>query len=335
MRAPVLVVVLLASSTVGGCAALKPVLANLPGKPDKPTAPTAAALPSMNGTRSVAAPPTVTRVVAMAPIPNPPERGRAANSQRIPVPEAGDPMARVAQANEAARVQPRRTDYANASQIYEYEEGALYQVYAAPGRVTDIVLQEGEALSGTGPVAAGDTVRWIIGDTESGAGATRRVHILVKPTSASLHTNLVINTNRRTYHLELKATPATYMASVAWRYPADDAAAVAIEQYALPTVALEQLNFAYRVTGDRAAWRPVRVYDDGRQTFIEFAEAVGQSELPPLFVAGPDGKATDLVNYRVAGKRLVVDRIFTRAELRLGDKRGQKRVRIERLGGSA
>jgi type IV secretion system protein VirB9 len=32
------------------------------------------------------------------------------------------------------------------------------------------------------PVAAGDTVRWIIGDTESGTGASKQVHILVKPT---------------------------------------------------------------------------------------------------------------------------------------------------------
>lgn len=330
MRVPFLVAGLLATSALGGCAVLRPVMAHLPGK--SATTPSAA-IQSASALPAVAPPPVLTRVVAMAPIPNPPERGKAA-AQQAPVPEAGDPMARVAQANEAARVQPRRADYANASQVYEYEEGALFQVYAAPGRITDIVLQEGEALSGTGPVAAGDTVRWIIGDTESGAGASRRVHILVKPTSASLQTNLVINTNKRTYHIELRATAATYMASVAWRYPAEEAPAVTVEQYAIPTVSVEQLNFAYRVTGDRAAWRPVRVYDDGRQTFIEFAEAIAQSELPPLFVAGPDGKATDIVNYRVAGRRLVVDRIFTRAELRLGDKRGQKRIRIERLGGA-
>ena len=67
----------------------------------------------------------------------------------------------------------------------------------------------------------GDTVRWIIGDTLSGAGATSRVHILVKPTRSDIATNLVINTDRRTYHLELRATPATYMASVSWTYPQD------------------------------------------------------------------------------------------------------------------
>ena len=52
--------------------------------------------------------------------------------------------------------------------------GALYQVYTAVGQITDIALQPGEQLVGAGPVAAGDTVRWIIGDTESGSGQRAR-----------------------------------------------------------------------------------------------------------------------------------------------------------------
>src|SRR3546814_6875971 len=67
-------------------------------------------------------------------------------------------------------------------QVYPFTQGALYQVYTAVGQITDIALQPGEQLVGSGPVAAGDTVRWIIGDTESGSGATRQIHILVKPT---------------------------------------------------------------------------------------------------------------------------------------------------------
>src|SRR3546814_19370790 len=62
------------------------------------------------------------------------------------------------------------------------------------GQVTDIALQEGEQLVGPGPVAAGDTVRWIIGDTVSGTGPSARVHIPAKPTRHALSTNLVINT---------------------------------------------------------------------------------------------------------------------------------------------
>ena len=90
-------------------------------------------------------------------------------------------------------------------QVYPFIGGALYQVYAAPGQITDVALQGGEQLTGSGPVAAGDTVRWIIGDTESGTGAAKRIHILVKPTRPDLVTNLVINTDRRTYLLELRS----------------------------------------------------------------------------------------------------------------------------------
>src|SRR5205085_72840 len=140
--------------------------------------------------------------------------------------EARDPKQRINQANAAARVQPTRSGYINAVQVYPFVEGALYQLYAAPGEVTDIALQEGEQLAGSGPVAAGDTVRWIIGDTESGAGGTKKIHILVKPTRPDIVTNLVINTDRRTYHLELRSTEKTYMASVSWIYPQDQLVAL-------------------------------------------------------------------------------------------------------------
>jgi type IV secretion system protein VirB9 len=80
--------------------------------------------------------------------------------------EPDDPRKRVDLANAAARVEPSRSGYINAVQVYPYSNGALYQVYAAPGQITDIALQEGEQLVGAGPVAAGDTVRWIIADTK-------------------------------------------------------------------------------------------------------------------------------------------------------------------------
>src|SRR5258708_1083632 len=108
--------------------------------------------------------------------------------------EPRDPRQRIDLANAAARGQPSRAGYVNAVQVFPFAEGALYQVYAAPGQVTDIALQEGEQLVGSGPVAAGDTVRWIIGDTESGPANGKRVHILVKPTRPDVVTNLVITT---------------------------------------------------------------------------------------------------------------------------------------------
>ncbi len=283
-------------------------------------------------------PAPVTVVELPRPLPLPGQLKPVEPSRRSP--EAADPASRVNQANAAARVQPVRDGFINAMQVYPYTGGALYQVYAAVGQITDIALQPGEQLVGAGPVAAGDTVRWIIGDTESGSGATRQVHILVKPSRADLMTNLVINTNLRTYHIELRSTERTYMASVSWQYPQDQLIALrrqnAQSEAARPVASgidLANINFRYAIEGDRAPWRPLRAYDDGRQVFIEFPRGIAQGEMPPLFVVGPAGNSSELVNYRVRGHYMIVDRLFAAAELRLGSGNDQRRVRIVRTDG--
>jgi type IV secretion system protein VirB9 len=257
-----------------------------------------------------------------------------------PSPEAADPAVRVNQANAAARVQPARNGFINAVQVYPFSGGALYQVYTAPGQITDVALQAGEQLTGSGPVAAGDTVRWIIGDTESGTGAAKKVHILVKPTRPDLVTNLVINTDRRTYHLELRSTEKTYMASVSWLYPQDELIALrrqnAVADAAAPVASafdVNSLRFRYTLEGDNPPWRPVRAFDDGKKVYVEFPAGIGQGEMPPLFIVGPEGKTSELVNYRVRGRHMIIDRMFAAAELRLGDGGSERRVRIVRTDG--
>lgn len=245
--------------------------------------------------------------------------------------EEAEPVSRVETANSAARVEPRKRGYFNAAQIYAFSPGALYQVYAAPGQITDIALEEGEQLTGSGPIAAGDTVRWVVGDTESGSGDTRRVHILVKPTRASIETNLVVNTDRRTYLIELRSRERPYMPSIAWYYPETvrERSRSATLRPVLPDPA--QRVFRYAIEGDSPPWRPLAAYDDGRKVYIEFPQGIVQGEMPPLFVIGPDGK-TELVNYRAHGNVLIVDRLFAAAELRLGGEHQQK-VRIVRTDG--
>ena len=238
------------------------------------------------------------------------------------------PAGRVDEANRAATREPSRENYVNAAQVHAFMEGALYRLYAAPERVSDIALQPGESLVS---VAAGDTARWVIGDTTSGSGAAKRTHILVKPTATGLRTNLVISTDRRVYHVQLESTQRTAMASMSWTYPGDELLALARAEAAAPVaggIALETLNFGYRISGDEPAWRPLRAYDDGRQVFIEFPAGIEVGEAPPLFVTGPEGRA-ELVNYRMRGRYYVVDRLFAAAELRLGGKR-QQVVRITR-----
>lgn len=323
-RKAALPALLLCASAVTGCATYKPPQISYDAEPQPAVL--------------QAEPPKPVEVVELPkPLPLPGQLKPLPGS-RATAPELADPKARVTRANEAARVQPTRDGYINAVQVYPFAAGALYQVYTAPGQITDIALQEGEQLVGSGPVAAGDTVRWIIGDTESGAGATKKIHILVKPTRPELTTNLVINTDRRTYLLELRSTEKTYMASVSWQYPQDQLIALrrqnAAAEAAQPVAAgidVANLRFRYRIEGDNPPWRPTQVFDDGSKVYIEFSRGIRQGEMPPLFVIGAEGGA-ELVNYRVRQNYYVVDRLFAAAELRLGGK-GQEMVRIVRTDG--
>ncbi|HQT62116.1 P-type conjugative transfer protein TrbG [Acidiphilium sp.] len=325
MRTPPLAMLLLASASLGACStAYKPPVISYDETPHQ-----AVLAPD---------PPKPVQIVELPkPLPLPGQLKPLPGGKSAP-PEPADPHARVDQANGAARIQPTRAGYINAIQVYPWSDGALYQVYAAPGQITDVALEPGEQLVGSGPVAAGDTVRWIIGDTESGAGAAKRIHILVKPTRPDLTTNLVIDTDRRTYHLELRSDEKTYMAAVSWIYPQDQLIALRQQNAAADAAApvatgvdISALNFRYRVEGDSPAWRPKRAFDDGRQVFIEFPSGIAQGEMPPLWVIGAEGDG-QLVNYRVRGNYMIVDRLFAAAELKLGAKH-QEIVRIVRTDG--
>ncbi|MCG2842259.1 P-type conjugative transfer protein TrbG [Sandaracinobacter sp. RS1-74] len=310
VRKPVFAALLLSGLSLAGCATYKPPEisydADVPPLPAVPTAVTE------DQPRPLHTPPAWT--VA---------RGGTA---------AGTPTGRVTNANAAARVEPRREGYYNSIQIYPWSEGALYQVYAAPGQITNIALEPGESLTGAGPIAAGDTSRWIIGDTESGSGATRRVHVLVKPSRADISTNLVITTDRRIYMIELRAGDSPYMPAVAWAYPTPPAS----QRQTVPATpiipAASARNYRYGLTGDNPPWKPVAIYDDGRRVYIEFPRGIAQGEMPPLFVIGADGEA-QIVNSRIHQHILIVDRIFAAAELRLGSGQRQQTVRIVRTDG--
>jgi type IV secretion system protein VirB9 len=252
-----------------------------------------------------------------------------------PASEPKDETVRVSRANAEARMAPTQEGFINAIQVWPFTDGALYQVYAAPGRVTVISLQPGEELV---TVAAGDTVRWIVGDTASGAGDASRVSVLVKPIRSGLETNLVITTSRRTYLLELTSTEKAWMASVSWDYPKDRMLALQRQAQAARAAApvetglsLENIRFRYAISSSDAPWKPLRAFDDGEKVYIQFPAGIARGELPPLFVIGPRGDG-QLVNYRFRSPYYIVDRLFGAAELRLGGDEGDV-VRIERNDG--
>jgi len=305
-----LTLLMLSASALSGCATFKPP--EISYDSDVPPLPSVPAVVTEEAPKPLHMPPAWT----------PAHGGESATTS----------TGRVENANAAARIEPRREGYFNAIQIYPWSEGALYQVYAAPGHVTNIALEAGESLTGAGPIAAGDTARWIIGDTESGSGRNRRVHILVKPTRPDIATNLVISTDRRVYMIELRAGEEPFMPAVAWSYP-ERPATKGQTTPARPSIpALSARQYRYGLTGDAPPWRPASVFDDGRRVYIQFPRGIVQGEMPPLFVIGADGEA-QIVNSRIYNNILIVDRIFAAAELRLGSGRKQQVVRIVRTDG--
>lgn len=287
----------------------------------------------------------------MAPIPNPPEPGvrrvsatpaqsptrrPAAPQSSLPLPPTVAGPSAIAAANSQAREASRADSFVGGMQIFSYAPGRVFEVWTAPLRVTTLTLGPGETVTAK---AAGDTVRWQIGETTSGAGPSQRAHVLIKPLERNLETNLVLTTNQRVYLVQLKSgAPESFNAAVAWDLgalaPPAPAAAAESTRVADPIVTpAGPLDAGYRIDprGRRPRWTPTAAMTDGVRTFITFPPGLQADEAPALFVIAPDGEA-QMVNYRQQGGLIVVDRVFDRAELRLGDRRPQV-VRIIRVKG--
>lgn len=256
-----------------------------------------------------------------------------------PAPATG--RAAIAAANAQASAPSRSDAFVGGMQVFAWSPGRVFEVWTAPLRVTTLTLAEGETLVAK---AAGDTVRWQIGEASSGEGPSRRTHVLLKPLERGLETNLVLTTNRRVYLIDLKSgTPAEFNAAVAWDALGTDSQAARPELILVerdvrvpdPVVMPEgPLDARYRLEfrGRAPRWTPSAVFNDGRRTFIAFHPDLQVDEAPALFIIAPDGEA-QLTNYRQVGGLFIVDRVVDRAELRLGDRRPQV-VRIRRLEGA-
>jgi type IV secretion system protein TrbG len=278
----------------------------------------------------------------LAAVPAPP----AAGSTLVPAMRAGSRMptledksrleAQLAYVNSSLKIH-QVTDHntqhaseaiaARGQMLFTYSPGGIYEVQAATFHETALQLQPGELLTGKDLPTAGDTARWTIAATRTGSPPNETTVLVVKPLEADLETNMTIATNRRLYTVVLKSSEHTYMPLVGWLYP-QDAARELVEQAAIAkkteeqsetvTVPPDQLNFNCTITGSQVAWRPLRAYDDGSKTYLQMSPQMQSYEAPAIFVM--EGKTPILVNYRVKHSIYIVDRLFDRAQLRVGPK---------------
>ncbi len=211
-------------------------------------------------------------------------------------------------------------------------------------RVCDIQLESGELL--TGKPIAGDTFRWQMKKQVSGVGDQAVTHIILKPTEVNIETNLIINTDRRTYQVMLYSSPnkKEYMNTIAWYYPEDisqeweDSAKIKAKMQRAhnrlvaaerPTDSIERLDFSYSIEGDvDARFKPVRVYNNGEKVYIQMPAGITKAEAPVLFLLGKDNPS-EIVNYRLKIPMFYeVDKLFDKAVLIVGTGGDEKKVLI-------
>lgn len=218
----------------------------------------------------------------------------------------------------------------------------LPTITCAPLRACDIELEPGETP--TGKPLAGDQVRWIISRAASGAGSKKVTHVVVKPTDVNLDTNLIIPTDRRTYHIRLLSTAneKDYLNRVGFYYPQDiadewEASDKVAEKETLekeklvvselPAPSIDKLDFGYSFEGDREAIKPLRAFNDGMRVFIQMPESVRSAEMPILLLYDKEGKPS-VVNFRVKDLYYIVDKLFDKAVLIAGTDGAQTKVVI-------
>lgn len=155
-------------------------------------------------------------------------------------------------------------------------------------------------------VSIGDAQAWQVTPNK------RARNLFLKPLTRNASTNMTVVTDRRRYAFALGVAPRR--ASTPWivRFEYPRPVVEAIDEPPPPRAPV--LNFRYTMAG-ASALRPVRVWDDDRQTYFEFAQ--GQA-IPAIF-AGAPGKDESLVNSVMRGRVAVVQQTGERFTLRIGD----------------
>lgn len=196
----------------------------------------------------------------------------------------------------------------------------------------DIALEAGEKVNS---VQIGDSARWQVSSAISGSGEFSVYHLVVKPLDNGLKTSLLITTDRRSYHLQLKSSHKGFMPQVRFIYPNSSLEELNQSfknnkqiasnniQAKHKAIVSENLNFNYAFEGDRHIM-PKVVYHDGKRTYIELNPKFRAHKLPALLIVEQEGglftKSKEYIsNYRIINNKYVVDGVVLRARLILGD----------------
>jgi len=225
---------------------------------------------------------------------------------------------------EKAIIKPE--NYKDGTFYYTYNENWVYEIYAQPYHLTDIILEEGEVVIAD-PLLSEDEHVWEL--TASRAinpdSGMQIQHLFVKPAYSNLESTMIVITNKRVYHFRLKSFNSTHMAMVKFNYlnkknvwatsenPKENG--VSVENEYITVTNPEFLSFDYKMKYGlrKPEFLPTRVYDDGNKTYIVVDDIVLRKELPLVF-----NEKNEIVNYQVQKNVFIIPRLINKVTLRLG-----------------
>ena len=231
-------------------------------------------------------------------------------------------------------INPRPAQPINRHIVVMYGDSAP-TLHCAPMHVCDIELQPGEVVQGKPYI--GDPNRWKVWPAMSGRGSQQMTHLIIEPSEPGLDTNLMVPTDRHTYHLHLHSSLDNYVFSVSYFYPDERPRATAgangtagdIDE--IPIVPAHHLSFSYRIkiVSGNPSLKPVRVMDDGLHTYIAMNDQIPAEGAPVLIGASADGRE-HMVPYRFKGNLFVTDGVYARVSLLSASHSSAQRIELTR-----
>lgn len=225
--------------------------------------------------------------------------------------------------------------YKDGTFYYTYNENFVYEVYAQPYHLTDIILEDGEIVMGN-PLLSEDASVWELTANVARNPSTGEniQHLFIKPAYSGLDSSFIVITDRRVYHFRIKSYKDTHMAMVKFNYPhtqnvwatssnGNSAKGVSVENEFVTVTNPEFLSFDYKMKYGfkKPDFLPQRVYDDGNKTYIVVDDIVLHKQLPLVF-----NERNEIVNYTVQKNVFIIPRLINKITLRLG----KQKVTIEK-----
>ncbi|MBN8828398.1 MAG: P-type conjugative transfer protein VirB9 [Sphingobacteriia bacterium] len=210
--------------------------------------------------------------------------------------------------------EPKPTLIDSRLRVIVYNPEDVFKLMGFYGYQASVEFDDSETIES---ISMGDSVAWQI------VPAGKR--LFLKPIEPEATTNMTLITNKRVYHFELHAKEAEdindpeMVFNVKFIYP-DEGFTNNLQNFASSSQGPdlshpEKLNFNYTISGVDGI-SPIKIFDDGEFTYFEFRDK--NAEIPAIFLVDSLGKE-GLVNYRVAGKYVVVERVASQFTLRNGN----------------